>query len=463
MIVSVLLGLAALHPAAQTPATERSLSFGHFGPIAVYRPAAAPTSVALFFSGDGGWNKGVVDMAQAVAANGTLVVGVSTPHYLSMVDASGAACVYAAGDAESLSQYVQKALGLPRYHVPILIGYSSGAALAYTAVAQAPENTFRGAISIGFDPVLPTRTATCERNGLSSHAGPNGKGRVVTPVPHLPAPWIVLHGQRDQLSPIDSVRAFVGAVPGSELIPLPSVGHGFSDRTAWLPQFEQSVDQLAAAAEADAPPGAPDLGDLPVIEFPPLASPADYFAIVLSGDGGWAGIDKQIGNELRTAGIPTVGFNSLQYFWKQRTPEEISADLERMIRHYQQAFHRQELILVGYSRGADVLPLMASRLPTATLDRIRLMAFLGLEHETDLEFRLGDWLGTHRAAAYQLLPELEQLQGRPMLCIYGAKEHDSLCPVLPAGLAEIAKLEGGHHFDGDYRSLTRLILDHVRR
>ena len=463
MIVSAFLAIAALSSAIQTPATEPSLSFGRFGPIAVYRPAETPTSVALFFSGDGGWNQGVVDMARAAAANGTLVVGVSTPHYLKMVDASGERCAYFAGDAESLSQYAQKQLGLPRYQPPILIGYSSGAALAYAAVAQAPDNTFLGAISIGFDPRLPTQTPACERNGLTTTEGPTSKGRVVSPVAGLPAPWVVLHGTQDVVSPIDSVAAFVHSVSGAELVSLPTVGHGFSKQTAWLPQFKDAVLRLAPKPETEARPAGAELGDLPVVELPTPENPTDFFAIVLSGDGGWASIDKQIGGELVKAGVPTVGVNSLQYFWKKRTPEEISADLERMIRHYQHAFQREDLVIVGYSRGADVLPLMASRLPTATLDRIRLMAFLGLEHETDLEFRLGDWMGTRHESTYQLLPELEQLRGRPMLCIYGSKENDTLCPLLPSGLAEVVRLEGGHHFDGDYRGLTRLILDHVKQ
>jgi type IV secretory pathway VirJ component len=457
-----LLFTAVLVSATQSARAQPAMSFGRFGEVSVYRPTGNPTAVAVFFSGDGGWNQGVVDMARAVAANGTLVFGVSTPHYLKMVDQSGDRCAYFAGDAEALSQYAQKELGLPRYQPPILIGYSSGAGLAYAALAQAPDNTFQGAISVGFDPLLPTQTSACERNGLSSSVGPRGKGRIVAPVAHLPGPWIVLHGEKDAVSPLDSVAAFVHAVPGTELIALATVGHGFSRQTAWMPQFKESVGRLSPKPEAEPAPGAADLGDLPVVELPPPATPTEYFAIVLSGDGGWASIDKQIGEELLRAGVPTVGFNSLQYFWRKRTPEEISADLERIIRHYQTAFGRQRLIIVGYSRGADVLPLMVTRLPTSLQGDIRLMAFLGLERETNLEFRLGDWMAAQHDASYKLLPELQKLEGRPMLCIYGAREHDTLCPELPAGLAQVVRLEGGHHFDGDYRALAKLILDHVQ-
>jgi type IV secretory pathway VirJ component len=460
MITPALLALAALHT-VQAPLAGGELSFGRFGPIAVYRPAGEPSSVALFFSGDGGWNLGVVDMARSIAATGTLVLGVSTPRYLKKVDASGDRCAYYAEDAEAISQYAQKQLGVTRYQPPILIGYSSGAGLVYATLAQAPANTFAGAISIGFDPLLPTSTAACSRNGLSSTVGPKGKGRFIAPVSQLPGPWIVLQGARDVVSPIDSVAGFVHAVPGAELVTLATVGHGFSRQTAWMPQLKDAVLRLAPRPP-EVPAGAEDLGTLPIIPLPAPEHPsAQFFAIVLSGDGGWASLDKQIGEELISAGVPTVGFNSLQYFWKKRSPDEAAADLERMILHYQAAFQLSRVLLVGYSRGADVLPLMASRLPASVLDQVGLMAFLGLEHETNLEFRLGDWLAAQHEAAFKLRPELEKLAGHPMLCIYGTRERDTLCPDLPPDLATVVRIQGGHHFDGDYRALARLILAHM--
>jgi len=70
--------------------------------------------------------------------------------------------------------------------------------------------------------------------------------------------------------------------------------------------------------------------------------------------------------------------------------------------------------------------------------------------------------GSWRDAPYPLLPEVQKLAGHPMLCVYGAKEGDTLCPDLPAGLADVRELGGGHHFDGDYRGLARLVLDYVK-
>lgn len=457
MIAALFLATLAGPAPAQA---DTVLRFARFGNVAVYRPPTPPDRIALFLSGDGGWNQGVVDMARLLRQQGTLVLGIDTPAYFKAVDAaSGDRCTYLAADLESLSQFAQKALGMSQYQVPLLVGYSSGAGTAYATLAQAPDNTFRGAVALGFDPTVPTRTALCDRNGLTTTAAPRGAGRVVRPVPHLPGRLIVLHGLLDQVWPLDSVAAFTSAVPDAELVRLAHVGHGFSETANWAPQFAHAVRSLTDTTAGPMPAEA--VKDLPLIELPVPETPRDYFAIVLSGDGGWASIDKQIGQELVRAGVPTVGFNSLQYFWQKRTPEQSAADLERIIRHYQEAWHKPGVILVGYSRGADVLPLMATRLTPQVLDQVRLIAYLGLEHRTDLEFRVAAWLGSQKNALYDLAPEIGKLAGRRMLCVYGEKEGDTLCPDLPKGLADVVELRGGHHFDGDFAGLARLILDHV--
>jgi len=153
--------IAVLVSGAGVGAEEFVDQFGRFGKIALYRPSAQPAHVALFVSGDGGWNLGVVDMARELSALDALVVGVDITAYLKQLGRSSDACCYPAGDFELLSQYVQKRLGFSDYQTPLLIGYSSGATLAYAALVQAPGNTFRGAVSLGFCPGLGIAKPLC--------------------------------------------------------------------------------------------------------------------------------------------------------------------------------------------------------------------------------------------------------------------------------------------------------------
>ena len=145
---------------------ETTAQFGRFGKIALYHRTIQPSQVVLFVSGDGGWNRGVVDMARELAALDALVAGVDITYYLKQLERSSEPCLYPAADFELLSKYIQKKLDFPKYITPLLVGYSSGATLVYAVLAQAPGNTFLGAISLAFCPDLALSKDLCRGNGL---------------------------------------------------------------------------------------------------------------------------------------------------------------------------------------------------------------------------------------------------------------------------------------------------------
>ncbi|HSU83093.1 MAG TPA: AcvB/VirJ family lysyl-phosphatidylglycerol hydrolase [Thermoanaerobaculia bacterium] len=451
---------------APAPATE-TLTYGRFGTVWLYRRTPHPAHVALFFSGDGGWNLGVVDMAQILADQNTLVVGISVPYYMQKLNASKESCLYPASDLELLSKYVQKKLGFPDYEPPVLVGYSSGATLAYAALAQAPPTTFKGAISMGFCPDLPLAHPFCPGHGIASDPGPKGKGIVFRPTSTLEQPWIAFQGTIDQVCFKDDVVKYTARVKNSRTVLLPDVGHGFSKANRWAPQFREAFQSIvgekgaakgtAAASSAPAAKGVPSVAGLPLVEVPAKGT-GKTLAVILSGDGGWAGIDKDVAGALAAKGIPVIGWNSLQYFWSAKTPETASRDLERILRHYLAVWDKQEVLLVGYSFGADVLPFFTNRLPADLLGKVRLLALLGPGKTADFEFHVTDWLGGG-SKGQPVLPEVKKLAGRPpVLCLYGSKESDSLCPQIAAPLGRAQVLPGAHHFGGDYDALAALIL-----
>jgi type IV secretory pathway VirJ component len=181
--------------------------------------------------------------------------------------------------------------------------------------------------------------------------------------------------------------------------------------------------------------------------------------LFVSGDGGWAGIDRQVANVLAGKGVPVVGLNSLAYFWTKRTPDGSARDLERILGHYLSRWKKEKAILLGYSLGADVLPFMASRLPKELLSRVSLIALLGPGRQADFEFHLTDWLGSssHRTT-YPLRPEVQKIRGTRLLCLYGEAEMDSLCRNLEPPLAKIVAMKGTHHFGGNYDAIAEAIL-----
>lgn len=454
---------------AANAAPPDHLELGRFGRIAIERGTDHPARVAVFLSGDGGWNKGVVDMARALAAHDTLVVGVDVVHYLRQVAASGEECSYFAADFEALSQQVQKRLGRPRYTAPVLVGYSSGATLAYATLVQAPPNTFRAAISLGFCPDLDLTRPPCRGEGLDVKRRSDGRGYDFLPAPGLASPWLALQGEIDEVCDATKTAAFVRQVGHAELVRLPKVGHGFSVPRNWLPQLLAAYERAAGSnalvggRRADPALQPASVADLPLVELPPAGGVSDGLAVIVSGDGGWAGLDRQVAGVLAARGIPVVGLDSLQYFWTRRTPDEAGAALERVLDHYLAAWHARRAILIGYSRGADVLPFMASRLPPRLRDAVALVALLGPGREAEFEFHVADWIrDAPRPAAQPILPELERLRGFRLLCVYGKDEKASLCATLAPGTAVLDERSGGHHFGGDYHAIAERILDEAR-
>jgi len=240
-VVFFIAGFFVLNIASGIRAEETTAQFGRFGKIALYHPSAHPAHLVLFVSGDGGWNLGVVDMARELAALDALVVGIDITYYLKQLENSSESCVYPAVDFELLSKFVQKKLGFPQYITPVLIGYSSGATLVYAAIVQAPSNTFRGAISLGFCPDIALSKPFCRGSGLEWTKGSQGKGWSFLPATRLAVPWVALQGTIDQVCDAEKTRDYV-----KHLSFISAAGLGLSQKRRF-PQCRRSPNWIVPA------------------------------------------------------------------------------------------------------------------------------------------------------------------------------------------------------------------------
>jgi type IV secretory pathway VirJ component len=451
---------------APPPADDRystRLPAGHFGTVTVYIPEGTPRSVAIFVSGDGGWELGVVNMAHALADLGAVVIGVDVREYLGSLRRAaqrpGAPCQMIAADFEALSHQVQKEIGMSEYLVPVLVGYSSGATVVYATLVQSPPGTFAGALSLGFCADQDFAGASlCPGAGLR-YSENRQHELVLEPAAKLRQPWIALQGQQDQVCDAHATDGFAAQVAGGAVVKLPLVGHGFSVERNWLPQFRDAYAHLSASARAPAE-RPPDISDLPVQEVQ-ASGAAGEFALLLTGDGGWAGLDQELAARLAADGVPTVGLNSLKYFWTERTPEQTAHDVERLLRHYLAAWNRPRVLLIGYSFGADVLPFVVNRLPPDLRGHVASVSLLGIDAHASFEVRIAGWVGGDEGGP-PTRPELSRIGNLPVLCIYGEGEADSICPGLPAGPIAREQIGKGHHFSGEYATLADRILAFAR-
>lgn len=449
-------------PVEEAPVTTGGFTFAGTHEVSSYRPAGPIKGVAIFLSGDGGWKLGVVDMAKALAGQGVAVAGISTPALLKALDGNGEACVNPNYALQALAQDYEHRLGLPRYVKPMLVGYSSGATIAYAALAQAPAGTWRAAVSLGFGPDIGGTKTWCKIPGVSvSRITKPEAGWLFSPAPHLAAPWLVLQGAADEVVDPATTRAFTRQVPQAQLIELPKVGHGFSVEANWMPQFKVAFTPLLEPQVAPPVPGLPlaNVSDLPLtIVADPAARHTDMMAVMYSGDGGWAGIDRDLAAKLAASGVPVVGVDSLSYFWNARTPAQAGQDAGRIVERFSREWHRPRVIFVGYSFGADDLAYIVGNLPPAIRPMVARLSMLGLSGTADFQFHLASWLDIGGANALPTLPAIERLRGTPMQCIRGEEEKHSACPAIPNGLVEQVLLPGGHHFGDNGDALAAAVL-----
>jgi len=214
-----------------------------------------------------------------------------------------------------------------------------------------------------------------------------------------------------------------------------------------------ALAQNAAAARYD------DIKGLPLHEVPTKSPSPTTAAVFLSGDGGWAGLDRRVSEDLAAHGVSVVGLDSRAYLMKTRTPDEAAADIARVMRHYTTQWAVQHVALVGYSRGADMAPFVVNRLPSDLRSELALVALLGPAERASFQFHWTDLLtDTSKPSDPPILPELERLRGTPVLCVYGRDEKESLCRLADTSAVRVDKRKGHHHFDGDYDAIAAEII-----
>jgi type IV secretory pathway VirJ component len=317
----------------------------------------------------------------------------------------------------------------------------AGGLLAYAALAQAPAATLSGAVSVDPSASLETRVPLCA--GAPATAQPGG-GFSYGPRADLPGWWSV--------APIEGLPADLAALAR------PVADGPGADAS----QEERLVALLRPVVGAGGSRGGRDLADLPLVELP-ADPPGPRMAVIYSGDGGWRDLDKQIGEFLAAHGTPVVGIDSLRYFWREKTPDQVALDLARILSHYRARWGTSDVIVIGYSFGAGVVPFAVNRLPSDARAAVVQISLLGLGSRAPFEFRVTGWLGGREGAERLVLPEATRLDLSRVQCVYGEQEEDTLCRDPALAGAERIRTSGGHHFDGDYRALAQRILDGAER
>lgn len=461
---------AAANP--QTGWEERTLKVPVVGAAYIYQPRHPTTpNVVLFMSGDGAWNLGVVDMARRMMPK-AIVAGISYPA-LRRAPGAAAKCWMPSGDLEVIAHDIEKQLNLPAYQQPVLVGYSSGATEVYGALAASPYS-FAGGLAMGFCPDLPANHNVCASDNFRPPPRDVKKNVVMLPkVPELARDFYVVNGIQDEVCKPPEMHAFLDDMKNAHFYEAPGTGHGFSRPLRWGPEFDKAYDEvLASATEVnhprhdEAPAGTTaSLGPkfealkLP-LEFQWADKPAAAL-IFVSGDGGWASIDRSVSGYLAARGVSVIGLNAQSYFWNERTPEQAGADLSRIV---DVASGLQVPVFVGgYSIGAETVPFMVDSWPDAERRRLGGFVLIAPSETATFEFKVVNMLFRAKQTTYVVASAVKKSQV-PTLCLSGKDEapRDTACDDMGTA-AEAVSLPGSHHFNSKYDDVGKVVLDFIEK
>ncbi len=402
--------------------------------------------LVVMISDTAGWDDNAAAMARHLVQAGNAVVGLEFPIYRAALANDPSECVMFSRDLESLSRTVEETLPFPEFRPPVILGLGAGAGIAYAAVATVFPNTFAAGVGLHFDPTIDVGRKVClPLADPDTPATVQGSLRY-GPVPDHETPWL--------FTPSAAFAAPGGGLDG--FVAAMKQAHVIAGTTDDMTAVDEALKEIPKVGKAES-----SIEGLPVVEVPPNPAQAGKHPLVIfySGDGGWRDIDKKIGAYLADQGYPVIGIDSLRYFWREKKPEAMAADLDRLIRHYRGLAKNNGVILVGYSFGADVLPFMINRMAPETKAEIRLISLLGISEHASFEIRLQGILGAANIDGPPTLPELMKLRGIPIQCVFGATEQDSVCSQKElAATVNRVEMSGGHHFNGDYRDTADLII-----
>jgi len=439
---------------AAAPSTE-TLDYGLFGTLHLTRPAGDIAHTVLFFSDRDGWSARQDHLSAALAAEGAFVVGIDLPTYLKKLESLSSKCSYPAGHVEEVAHWIERHEGLATYTYPLVVGDGDGATFAYALVAQAPVGTFAGLVTLGWNQSFRLPHGFCPGDAGAMTAADNGAFRVV-PVAELPATWIpkpLAQGARVTTILADA-RAGATAL-GAVLPPLAAREAG-ADLGATYARWRKNEDAARVALPDD-------VADLPLTEIAPTKGDAHRIAIIINGDGGWAELDRGVADALTSDGVRVIGFSTLKFFWHKQTPDAAAQAIARVIEHYGKADPQASFVLIGYSFGASLVPVVANRLPDEARKRVDGGVLISPDDEAVFEIHVGDWFGsTHHDEALPIGPEMASTKV-PLVCVHGADENDSFCLKPQPSKVRVVDLPGGHHYDGDYTALGNLIVKNLPR
>jgi type IV secretory pathway VirJ component len=181
----------------------------------------------------------------------------------------------------------------------------------------------------------------------------------------------------------------------------------------------------------------------------------------ISGDGGFNKFSTSFMRSLNKEGYAIIGLDAKDYFWNKKKPQEAATSIEAAINESNKEWKKKNIVLIGYSFGADVSPFMVTHFSAALSNKINHLILLSPSGKTDFEIHVLQMLGWGKDAGESVPAEINKIL-KPVAIIVGDDENEFPFDQLTIKNKQIIKMPGGHHYDGDVDALCKQVIQQIK-
>jgi len=191
------------------------------------------------------------------------------------------------------------------------------------------------------------------------------------------------------------------------------------------------------------------------------ADTAKPLIFYISGDGGFNKFSTSFMQSLNQLGYSVIGLNAKSYFWTKQTPQDAAKAIEGAINDSNKQWKKKNVVLIGYSFGADVAPFMLTHFSPAMAAKVSHLILLSPSPKTDFEVHVLQMLGLGKNAGESVPAEINKISKRVSF-IVGDDEIEFPFSQVTIKNKRIIKMPGGHHYDGDVNALAKQIVSLIK-
>jgi len=181
----------------------------------------------------------------------------------------------------------------------------------------------------------------------------------------------------------------------------------------------------------------------------------------ISGDGGFNKFSTSFMQSLNKEGYAVIGLNAKDYFWNKKKTQEAASAIEDAINGSNKEWKKRNIVLVGYSFGADVSPFMLTHFSTALNNKVNHLVLLSPSSKTDFEIHVLQMFDWGKDEGESVPAEVNKIS-KPVTIIVGDDENEFPFAQLTIKNKQVIKMRGGHHYDGDVDALCKQVVQQIK-